>query len=201
MANDFLADIATIRDRARRHIEEGAVTAAYQADRTTVLRLLNEALATELVCVLRYKRHYYMASGMCSQPVQAEFLQHATEEQVHADRIAARIVQLGGAPDFSPQGLVDRSHSEYAEGETLVEMVRQDLIAERVAIESYGQMIRYLGDKDPTTRTLLESILAVEEEHAQDLSGLLGTLDPTKADATAAIDPTVPKADYAGDNR
>jgi bacterioferritin len=142
-----------------------------------------------------------MASGMLSHPVQAEFLQHATEEQVHADRIAARIVQLGGAPDFSPQGLVDRSHSEYAEGETLVEMVRQDLIAERVAIESYGQMIRYLGDKDPTTRTLLESILAVEEEHAQDLSGLLGTLDPTKADATAAIGPTVPNADYAGDNR
>lgn len=140
MANDFLADIATIGERARRHIEGGAVTAAYQADRTTVLHLLNEALATELVCVLRYKRHYYMASGICSQPVQAEFLQHANVEQGHADRIAARIVQLGGEPDFSPQGLVDRSHSEYAEGDTLVEMVRQDLIAELVAIESYGQM-------------------------------------------------------------
>jgi bacterioferritin len=181
MSNDFLSDLEVIRERARRQMEEGAVTPAYQADRTTVLRLLNEALATELVCVLRYKRHYHMASGLCSGSVQAEFLEHATDEQGHADRLAARIVQLGGAPDFSPKGLVDRSHSEYAEGLTLVEMIRQDLIAERIAIESYSQMIRYIGMKDPTTRVLLEEILAVEEEHAQDMAGLLENLGPAQA--------------------
>ncbi len=180
MPKGFLTDIQTIRRRARKHIEQGAVTEGYKADRDTVIRLLNEALATEIVCVLRYKRHFYMASGIHADAVAAEFLQHATEEQQHADQIAARIVQLGGAPNFSPEGLSARSHSEYVEGESLVDMIREDLVAERVAIDSYGDMIRYLGDKDSTTRRMLEGILAMEEEHADDLAGLISTLDPTK---------------------
>lgn len=180
MAKSFLTDVQTIRKRARKHIEQGAVTEGYKADRGTVLKLLNEALATEIVCILRYKRHHYMATGIHAQAVAAEFLQHATEEQGHADLIAARITQLGGAPNFSPEGLLTRSHSEYVEGETLVEMIREDLVAERVAIDSYGEMIRYVGDNDPTTRRMLEGILAMEEEHAEDLSTLLSTLDPTK---------------------
>jgi len=146
-----------------------------------VIRLLNEALATEIVCVLRYKRHYFMATGIHAQAVAAEFLQHANDEQGHADQISARIVQLGGAPNYSPEGLLTRSHSEYVEGETLVDMIKEDLVAERVAIESYGEMVRYISDKDPTTRRLMENILAVEEEHADDLANLLATLDPTKA--------------------
>ena len=137
---------------------------------------MNEALATEIVCVLRYKRHYYMATGINAQSVAQEFLQHATEEQTHADQIAARIVQLGGEPNFSPEGLADRSHSEYVEGETLVDMLREDLVAERVAIESYTEIIRYLGDDDPTSRRMMEGILAMEEEHAEDLATLLGTM-------------------------
>lgn len=169
----FLRDIKAIRDRARKSIEEGAVVPGYQADRKTVLELLNGALATELVCVLRYKRHYSMADGLMAEVAKGEFLEHAQEEQEHADRIAARIVQLGGKPDFSPQGLSDRSHSEYVEGNSLEEMIREDLVAERIAIETYGEMIRYIGDKDPTTRKLLEEILENEEEHADDLSGLL----------------------------
>ncbi len=177
MAGKFLSDIRTLRSRARRHIEKGAVTDGYKADLKTVIKLLNEALATEIVCVLRYKRHFYMASGINAQPVAAEFLQHANEEQVHADQIAARITQLGGAPNFSPEGLATRSHSEYVEGETLIEMIKEDLVAERVAIDSYGEMIRYLGDKDPTTRRMLEGILAMEEEHADDLSSLLEELE------------------------
>lgn len=169
----FLTDVKTIRERARRHIEKGAVTEAYQADRETVLRLLNEALATEIVCVLRYKRHYFMASGINAPPAAAEFLEHAAEEQAHADQLAERILQLGGEPNLSPDGLLSRSHSEYVEGKDLKDMIREDLVAERIAIESYGEMIRYLGDKDPTTRRLLEGILAVEEKHADDLVNLL----------------------------
>lgn len=176
----FLTDIKALRERARKHIEQGAVTDGYKADREAVIRLLNEALATEIVCVLRYKRHFFMATGIHAQPIAAEFLQHATEEQQHADLIAARIVQLGGAPDFSPEGLQSRSHAEYVEGETLVEMIKEDLIAERIAIDSYGDMIRFIGDGDPTTRRMLEGILAMEEEHADDLANLLATLDPTK---------------------
>jgi len=181
MPQDFLTDLQTIRKRARQHIEDGAVTQGYKADRDTVVRLLNEALATEIVCVLRYKRHFYMATGIPSQAVAAEFQQHATEEQAHADLIAARITQLGGAPNFSPEGLLSRSHSEYVEGKGLVDMIKEDLVAERVAIDSYADMIRYLADNDPTTRRMLEGILAMEEEHAEDLSSLLATLDPTEA--------------------
>lgn len=177
MANKpFLTDIKTLRARAREHIERGAVTAGYKADRDTVVRLLNEALATEIVCVLRYKRHFYMASGINAEGVAAEFLQHANEEQQHADQIAARIVQLGGEPDFSPEGLVTRSHAEYVEGDTLIDMIKEDLVAERIAIDSYREMINYLGDDDSTTRRMLEGILAMEEEHADDLSGLLEEL-------------------------
>jgi bacterioferritin len=180
MAKEFLTDVKTLRKRARQHIEGGAVTEAYRANRDTVVRILNEALATEIVCVLRYKRHFYMANGIHAQAVAQEFLQHANEEQGHADLIAGRIVQLGGAPNFSPEGLLTRSHSEYVEGGSLVDMIKEDLVAERVAIDSYGEMIRYVGDDDPTTRRMLEGILAMEEEHAQDLADLLTTLDPTK---------------------
>ncbi|MDF3035514.1 MAG: putative Bacterioferritin [Paucimonas sp.] len=169
----FLSDIQTLRARARQHIEEGAVTAGYAADRDTVLKLLNEALATEIVCVLRYRRHYFMAKGIHSQGVANEFLEHSNEEQQHADQIAERIVQLGGEPNFSPEGLSARSHAEYVEGTSLIEMIREDLVAERVAIESYMEMIRYIGDKDPTSRRMLEDILAVEEEHADELADLL----------------------------
>jgi bacterioferritin len=172
----FLTDIKTLRERARRHIEQGAVTEGYTADRDTVIKLLNEALATEIVCVLRYKRHYFMASGIHAEGVAAEFLEHANDEQGHADQIAARIVQLGGEPDFNPEGLVTRSHAEYVEGETLVDMIKEDLVAERIAIDSYRDMIRYFGNDDPTSRRMLEGILAVEEEHADDLVSLLGEI-------------------------
>jgi len=175
-----LSDIQELRRRARKHIEDGAVTEGYKADRTTVIKLLNEALATEIVCVLRYKRHFYMAEGINADPVAQEFLQHANEEQQHADLIAARITQLGGEPNFNPDGLSTRSHSEYVEGNSLLDMVREDLVAERVAIDSYGEMIRYMGDKDPTTRRMLEGILAMEEEHADDLSSILATMEPSK---------------------
>jgi bacterioferritin len=170
---DFLSDIKTLRKRARSHIERGAVTEGYRADRETVLRLLNEALATELICVLRYKRHYFMASGINAQSVAQEFLQHANEEQAHADEIAARIVQLGGEPNFSPEGLSERSHAQYVTGDSLIDMIKEDLVAERIAIESYGEIIRYLGERDVTTRRLFERILAVEEEHAEDLVSLI----------------------------
>jgi len=169
----FLTDIKTLRKRARKHIEQGAVTQGYAADRQTVIKILNEALATEIVCVLRYKRHYFMAAGINAQSVAAEFLEHASEEQIHADQIAQRIVQLGGEPDLSPDGLMTRSHSEYVEGETLVDMIKEDLVAERIAIDSYREMIKYLDNDDPTTRRMLEGILAMEEEHADDLVGLL----------------------------
>jgi bacterioferritin len=172
----FLTDIKTLRERARQHIEQGAVTPGYSANRETVVNLLNEALATETVCVLRYKRHYFMASGINAQGVAAEFLQHANEEQAHADQIAARIVQLGGEPNLSPEGLLTRSHSEYVEGSSLIDMIKEDLVAERIAIDSYREIIGYLGNDDPTTRRMMEGILAVEEEHADDLVNLLKEL-------------------------
>src|SRR3989475_1021369 len=172
----FLTDIKTLRERARRHIEQGAVTEGYSADCETVIKILNEALATEIVCVLRYRRHYFMASGINADSVAAEFLQHANDEQGHADQIAARIVQLGGEPNFNPDGLLTRSHAEYVEGETLIDMIKEDLVAERIAIDSYRDMINYFGNDDPTTRRLMESILAVEEEHADDLVNLLSEL-------------------------
>ncbi len=169
----LLSDIKTLRERARKHIMDGAVTAAYLADRGTIIKLLNEALATELVCVLRYKRHYFMAGGINADTVAAEFLIHANEELGHADQIAARIVQLKGEPNFSPEGLSMRSHAEYVEGDNLLDMIKEDLVAERIAIDSYGEMIQYIGDKDVTTRRMLEAILAKEEEHADDLSNML----------------------------
>jgi bacterioferritin len=172
----FLTDVKTLRKRARQHIERGAVTEGYTADRETVLKLLNEALATEIICVLRYRRHYFMASGLEAQSVAAEFLQHATEEQGHADQIAARIVQLGGEPNFSPDGLSTRSHAEYVEGTDLIDMIKEDLVAERIAIDSYREMVAYCGTEDPTTRRLLEEILGVEEEHAEDLVSMLQRL-------------------------
>jgi bacterioferritin len=173
MAQPFLSDIQTLRKRAREHIAQGAVTPGYHADRAVVLKLLNEALATEIICVLRYKRHYYMAQGIHAEGVAAEFLEHATEEQQHADQIAERITQLGGEPDFSPDGLASRSHAEYVEGGSLEEMIREDLVAERIAIDSYREMVNYLGQEDSTTRRMLEEILAKEEEHADDLARLL----------------------------
>ena len=176
MTGEFLTDIKTLRERARAKIEEGPITEAYGADRQRVIEVLNEALATEIVCVLRYKRHYYMADGLNAGPVADEFLQHANEELGHADQIALRITQLQGEPNFNPEGITDRSHAEYVEGTTLVDMIKEDLVAERVAIESYNEVIRWLGDGDPTTRRLLEQILAVEEEHADDLLSLLADL-------------------------
>lgn len=173
----FISDIKYIRERARKHIEQGAVTEGYKANRETVIKLLNEALATEIVCVLRYKRHYFMATGINAQSIAAEFLEHANEEQQHADQIAQRIVQLDGEPDYSPQNLLSRSHSEYVEGDSLAKMLKENLLAELIAIESYREMINYFGDDDPTTRRVMEEILAVEEQHADDLSTLLQGMD------------------------
>lgn len=169
----FLTDIKTLRERARQHIENGAVTEGYRADRETVIKLMNEALATEIVCTLRYRRHYFMASGINAESVAAEFLQHANEEQGHADQIAQRIVQLQGEPNFNPEGLLTRSHAEYVEGTSLTDMIKEDLVAERIAIDSYREMINYLGSDDPTSRRMMEDILAVEEEHADDLVNML----------------------------
>ena len=173
----FLTDIKIIRERARQHIEQGAVTEGYTADRENVINLLNAALATEIVCTLRYKRHYYMADGLSASVAKAEFLEHAQQEQQHADWLAERIVQLGGAPNFSPEGLLSRSHAEYTEGDSLREMIKEDLIAERIAVDSYREIATYLGDKDPTSRRLMEDILAQEEEHADDMAGLLEGVD------------------------
>jgi bacterioferritin len=171
-----LTDVKTLRERARKHIEEGAVTSGYAADRQNVVKILNEALATELICVLRYKRHYFMAAGIHAAPVAAEFLEHADEEMAHADLIAKRIVELRGEPNFSPDGLASRSHAEYVEGNSLKSMIKEDLVAERIAIDSYREMINYLGNDDSTTRRMLEGILAMEEEHAEDLVSLLQDL-------------------------
>ena len=173
----FLTDIKTLRERARRHMEQGAVTEGYGADREQVIKILNEALATEIVCVLRYKSHYFRADGINASVAAEEFLEHAQQEQDHADWLAERIVQLGGKPDFSPQGLASRSHSEFVEGDSLREMIQEDLVAERIAIDSYREIIQYLGDKDPTSRRIMEDILAQEEEHADDMAGLLADID------------------------
>jgi bacterioferritin len=175
--NEFLSDVSDLRRKAREHIDQGPVTDSYGADRERVIAVLNEALATELVCVLRYKRHFYMAEGLDSGPVAAEFAQHATEEQGHADMIAARIVQLQGEPDFNPETLMNRSHAEYVPGTDLLDMVKEDLVAERVAISSYGEVVQWLGNSDVTTRRMLEGILAVEEEHADDLLTFLKVLN------------------------
>ena len=173
MAHSAPTDVKKLRERARQHIEEGAVTEGYSADREAVLKMLNDSLATELVCVLRYRRHYFMARGIHSQGVADEFLTHSNEEQGHADQIAERIVQLGGEPDFSPDTLTGRSHAEYIPASTLADMIKENLVAERIAIDSYRDIIHYLGDQDPTTRRMMESILAVEEEHADELADLL----------------------------
>ena len=179
-AGDFLSDVKELRRRARQHIQDGAVTAGYGADPKKVVAILNEALATEIVCILRYKRHYFMATGIHANAVAQEFAEHAAEEQGHADRIAGRITQLGGEPNFNPEGLATRSHSQYVEGASLVDMIKEDLVAERIAIESYGEIVRFLGERDVTTRRMMEEILANEEEHADDLRDLLQTLDPTR---------------------
>ncbi len=170
----FSLDIEEIRARARQKMTEGAVTAAYRGNRESVISVLNEALATEIVCVLRYKSHYFMATGIHAQSIAAEFLEHANEEQGHADSIAARINQLGGTPNLNPEGLASRSHSEYrVVNDGIESMIRDDLVAERIAIETYSEIIRWLGDDDPTTRRLMEDILKIEEEHAEDLATLL----------------------------
>ena len=171
-----LTDVQTLRQRARQNIEEGAVTEGYHADRETVLRLLNESLATELVCYLRYKRHYFMATGLKASVAAAAFLEHAGQELQHADQLAERIMQLGGEPDFNPNGLTERSHAEYVAGANLREMITENLVAERIAIDSYREIVVYLGDDDPTTRRLFEEILAQEEEHADDMADLLQDL-------------------------
>jgi len=174
-----IAQIEKIRERARQQITEGAVTEDYKLDRSRAIAVLNEALATELVCVLRYKFHYFMATGIHSQAVKSEFKEHALEEQEHADRIAERIKQLGGKPEMNPAVITEHSHSEYREGTSLADMVREDLIAERIAIESYREMIQFFGDKDPTSRIMLEEILAKEEEHADDMADLLFAVEPS----------------------
>ena len=170
---EFTMDVEEIRRRARQQVFDGARTFTYEGDVDTVIRLLNEALATELVCVLRYKLHHFVATGIMSEPIAAEFAVHAEEEMQHANKLAQRIVQLGGVPDFSPNGMLDRSHSDYVAVDNLNDMIRENLVAERIAIDSYREMIRYLGNKDSTTRRMLEEILAVEEEHADELSDWL----------------------------
>ena len=175
----FLTDVKALRERARRHIEDGAVTENYTANRDNVIKVLNEALATEIVCTLRYKSHYFRAAGIHATVAAEEFLEHATQEQQHADWLAERIVQLGGNPNFSPAGLESRSHAEFVEGETLREMIEEDLVAERIAIDTYLEIIRYLGEKDPTSRRVMEEILAQEEEHANDMVNLLAGFEST----------------------
>ena len=187
MAKPFLTDVQELRRRARQHIEDGPVTEGYRADRGTVNKLLNEALATELVCVARYKFHYFMASGIHSQAVKSEFKEHADEEQEHADRIAERIKQLGGKPEMNPAKLTDLSHSEYREGNSLADMIREDLIAERIAVESYREMIRYFGERDPTSRVMMEDILAKEEEHADELTDLLFAVEPSTGEGARPL--------------
>lgn len=169
----FVMDVQKIREDARKHMSDGPVTQTYGADRQTVLKLLNDALATEIVCILRYKRHHFMAKGINSEAVATEFAEHAMEEQEHADRFAERIVQLGGEPDFAPDSLKTRSHSEYQEGKDLTDMIRENLVAERIAVDTYREIIKYLGDNDITTRRIFEEVLAVEEEHADDMADLL----------------------------
>lgn len=175
----FLSDVQDLRRRARENMMKGPITSDYRGDVQQAVNVLNQALATEIVCVLRYKRHYYMSRGIYKDAVAQEFLEHANDEQEHADQIADRITQLGGEPNFNPEGLATRSHSEYAEGADMVEMIKENLVAERVAIESYREMVRFFGENDPTTRRMLESILAKEEEHANDMVDLLEQHGPT----------------------
>ena len=176
MTEARLTDVATLRSRARQNVENGAVTEGYDADREEIIRLLNESLATELVCVLRYKRHYFMANGLKAHVAADEFLEHATQEAQHADRLAERIVQLGGEPEFNPDLLSKNSHAQYVAGNSLKEMVYEDLVAERIAIDSYREIIQYIGEQDPTTRRIFEDILAQEEEHADDMADILKDL-------------------------
>jgi bacterioferritin len=192
-----MTDIKTIRERARQHIEQGAVTPTYKPDREAVVRMLNQALATEIVCALRYKRHYFTLNGIDARLVAEQFKQHADDEQEHADKIAERIVQLGGAPDFSPQGLHARSYTQYVPGSTLLEMIREDLVAERVGIDAYREMIAYLGNDDPTSRRMLEGILADKEKHAEDLAAMLRELGEQHAEylIDEALQETFPASD------
>lgn len=183
----FLTDITTIRERARREIQEGAVTQDYSLDKNQAIKLLNEALATEIVCVLRYRFHYYMATGIHKEGAAAEFLEHSNEEQQHADRIAERIKQLGGKPEMNPAVIANRSHSEYIEGTSLEDMLREDLVAERIAIQTYREMIQFFGEKDPTSRRMMEDILAVEEEHADDIADLLFAVEPDNIENTQKL--------------
>jgi len=198
----FLTDIKTIRERARQEIESGAVTQDYSLDKEQVIKLLNEALATEIVCVLRYRFHYYMASGIHKEGAASEFLQHSNEEQQHADRIAERIKQLGGKPELNPAVISQTSHSEYVEGTSLEDMLREDLVAERIAIQTYREMINFFGDKDPTTRRLMEEILAVEEEHADDIADLLFAVEPDNVENTKNLyfDEEIPGKGKAGES-
>jgi bacterioferritin len=189
MPDRFIANLTEIRRRAREHVLEGAVTPGYLADRERVIGMLQEALATEIVCVLRYKQHYFVAKGIQAEPTAQEFAEHAAEEQEHADRVAQRITQLGGEPDFNPKGLGDRSASEYVAGRTLVQMIEDNLIAERIAIDTYHEAIHFVGEKDPTTRRMLEDILAKEEEHATELADLLSALDPTRPPVPPEAEP------------
>jgi bacterioferritin len=175
-----LSTTAQLRERARKSIDDGAVTASYGADRQQVIELLNQALATELVCVLRYRHHYYVAEGLPAEAIKQEFLEHANEEQQHADLLAERIIQLGGDPNFDPTGLAERSHAEYGKGKALIEILRDDLVAERIAIQSYTEIIRYLGDDDPTSKRMLEGILSSEEQHAEEIASMLANLGQWK---------------------
>lgn len=174
----FMTDVKTIRERARREIQDGAVTHDYSLNKEQAIKLLNEALATEIVCVLRYRFHYFMASGIHKDGAAAEFLEHSNEEQRHADMIAERIKQLGGKPEMNPAVIAKSSHSEYVEGTSLEDMLREDLVAERIAIQTYREMIKFFGEKDSTSRRMLEEILAVEEEHADDIADLLFAVEP-----------------------
>ena len=185
---EFLTDIETIRARARAHVERGAITDAYGADRERVIDVLNQVLATEIVCVLRYRRHHFTATGINAGPIAAEFLEHANEEQQHADMAAARITQLGGEPNFSPEGLATRSHTQYDDSPGLLEMVTEDLVAERIAVASYQEIIRWLGNDDPTTRRMIETILAQEETHAEDMLNILQQIEPTPPDLSVVPD-------------
>jgi bacterioferritin len=197
MQNHGFTDVKTIRERARQHIEQGPLTPGYKADANVVLRMLNTALATELVCTLRYRRHHFAAVGIDAKIVTEEFKRHADATQAHAERIAARIVQLGGGPDFSPQGLATRSRSQYVAGACLFDMLREDLVAERIAIDSYREMIRYLRYDDPSTRRQLEDILAAREAHAHELAGMLAELGDRHAEALIdeALEETFPASD------
>lgn len=170
----ILSDVEGLRRRAQKHIESGAITDEYKADRAEVVETLNTVLASELMCVLRYKRHYYTAKGINGQAAKKEFLEHAQEAQQHADRIAGRIVQLNGQPDFNPETLTGRSLSQYTNARTLYEMIKEDLVAERIAVESYSEIVRWLGDSDVASRKLMADILMVEEQHAADMQKLLG---------------------------